>query len=160
MGLLRFFYTWINCRRIASFADRPTVNGWTVLSQTTHLGKNCHFNGMRIRGSGKVTIGDNFHSGQGVKIITSFHDYDGGDTVPYGLAVAHRDVVIKSNVWLGDDVLVLGGVTLEEGAIVQAGSVVVDNIGYCSIVGGAPAKEFKKRNIEHYENMRNAGKFA
>lgn len=149
----RFIYTLLNKMRIKSFDGKVFVNGFSILSKATKLGHNCHFNGMRIRGSGEVIIGDNFHSGGGCKIITSYHDYDNDDYIPYGNKVIHKKVVIGNNVWIGDDVLILGGVNINDGAIIQAGSVVTSNIGYCEIAGGSPAKCFKKRDIQHYERL-------
>ncbi len=35
----------------------------------------CHFNGMRIVGDGRVVIGDHFHSGSEILIITQNHNY-------------------------------------------------------------------------------------
>jgi len=62
-------------------------------------------------------------------------------------------------VWLGDRVLILPGVTISEGAVIQAGSVVVRDVPYCAIVGGAPAKVFKYRDIEHYEALKKESKY-
>jgi len=53
----------------------------------------------------------------------------------------------------------LGGVRIGEGAIVQAGSVVVHDIPKCAIVGGNPAKVFKYRNKVHYYELKKAGRF-
>ena len=50
--------------------------------------------------------------------------------------------------------MVLGGVTLGEGCIIQAGSVVVSDIPDCAIAGGHPAKVFKYRDIRHYEELK------
>ena len=41
---------------------------------TTEIGNNCHFNAIEITGSGRCLIGDNFHSGKRVRILTSFHN--------------------------------------------------------------------------------------
>ena len=128
------------------------------LNDNTFLGKNVNFNGMRIMGKGKVTIGDNFHSGMDCLIITDAHNYEGAK-IPYDSTYLVRDVVIDDNVWLGHGVTVLGGVTIGEGAIIQAGSVVVSDIPSCAIAGGHPAKPFKKRNEEHYYKLKAEGKF-
>jgi acetyltransferase-like isoleucine patch superfamily enzyme len=63
-------------------------------------------------------------------------------------------VVIKDNVWLGHGVIVLGGVTIGEGAIIQAGSVVVKSIADLGIAGGHPAKIFKSRDKKHYLDLK------
>ena len=48
---------------------------------------------------------------------------------------------------------------LERVAIIQSGSVVVSDIEPCSIAGGHPAKVFKKRNEEHYFQLKTEQKF-
>jgi acetyltransferase-like isoleucine patch superfamily enzyme len=62
-------------------------------------------------------------------------------------------------VWLGSRVTILGGVTIGEGAIIQAGAVVVSDIPKYAIAGGNPAKVFKYRDIEHYERLKAENRF-
>ena len=136
------------------------VNGYSYVNRNTFLGKNVNFNGMKIKGNGKVVIGNNFHSGQECLMITSYHKYDGGDAIPYDSKEdIDKDIIIEDNVWLGDRVIILGGVKIGEGAIIQAGSVVIKDIPKYAIAGGHPAKVFKYRDIEHYEKLKEEGKF-
>jgi len=135
------------------------ANGFCRMTRNTHVGSNVHFNGMEIRGEGVVRIGDNFHSGRGCLFITSFHDYDRGDAIPYGRSYVHKAIIIEDNVWLGDRVIVLGGSVIREGAIIQAGSVVIGEVPKCAIVGGHPATPFKWRDMEHYERLKAQGHF-
>lgn len=135
-----------------------TVNNFSSVNSNTILGNNVHFNGLHVSGNGRVIIGDNFHSGKGCKILTSFHNYE-GTKIPYDETSISKDVVIGDNVWLGINVIILGGVTIQEGAIVQAGSVVTTDVPRCAIVGGHPAKPFKYRDIEHYNRLKNERKF-
>ena len=134
-------------------------NFYSRFTKNTTIGNYSHFNGMFITGNGKVIIGDHFHCGRNCRIISSFHDYDGGNQLPYGDTYVDKDVVIGENVWFGDRVIILGGVTIGEGAIVQAGAVVVSNVPQLCIVGGNPAKVFKMRNVEHYYNLKNSQLF-
>lgn len=148
------------CKRTAkSVGSNLHINHWCKFSPKTTIGDNCHFNGMKIAGKGNVSIGNNFHSGAGVLVITSNHNYDKGNAIPYDDTTIDADVVIKDNVWIGQNVIILQGVTIGEGAIVQAGSVVVSDIEPCGIAGGHPAKVFKKRNEEHYYQLKKEGKF-
>ena len=146
-------------RQAGSCKSPPNVNARSQVTGKTHLGHNVNFNGMEIVGGGSVTIGDNFHSGIEVRMITQIHDYDHGDAIPYDATYIYKDIVIEDNVWIGDRVIILGGVTIGEGAIVQAGSVVVKDIPACAIAGGHPAQVFKSRDVEHYERLKKAGKF-
>lgn len=70
-----------------------------------------------------------------------------------------KDVVIGDNVWLGINVIILGGVTIGEGAIIQAGAVVVKDIPPLGIAGGNPAQVFKYRDIEHYKKLKREKKY-
>ena len=155
----RRFYRWRVMRHCGSFESPPYVGSHTNVTKATHLGTNVNFNGMSIVGGGTVRIGDNFHSGIECRMITQNHDFDHGDAIPYGSSYIYKEIVIEDNVWLGDRVIILGGVTIGEGAIIQAGSVVVKDVPKYSIAGGHPARVFKTRNIEHYERLKAEGKF-
>ncbi len=145
-------------RTAAQVGDNLKVNGWTVVNSKTKLGNNVNFNGLSIIGNGPVTIGNQFHSGQGCFIITQNHDYDFGETIPYSASHSIEEpVVIEDNVWLGVGVIILPGVTIGEGAIIQAGSVVTKDIPPLGIAGGHPARVFKNRNAEHYYKLKKEG---
>ena len=148
------------CERVAkSYGSNFKVNGESYVTPKTTLGDNVNFNGMKIQGSGNVIIGDNFHSGIECMIITSTHNYDMGKAIPYDDTIISKDVIIEDNVWIGNRVIILSGVRIGEGAIIQAGSVVVNDIEKYAIAGGHPAKEFKKRDIQHYEKLKKEKKF-
>lgn len=148
------------CKRVAkSYGNNFKVNGESYVTPNTTLGNNVNFNGMKIQGKGNVTIGDNFHSGIECMIITSIHNYDEGNEIPYDDTVISKDVIIEDNVWLGNRVTILPGVRIGEGAIIQAGSVVVRDIEKYAIAGGHPAKVFKYRDIDHYEKLKKEKKF-
>ena len=91
--------------------------------------------------------------------MTLIHNYDNGTKIPYDETVIHKDVIIEDNVWLGINTIILPGVTISEGAIIQAGSVVTSNIPSCAIAGGHPAKVFKYRNKDHYYKLKEKNKF-
>ena len=153
-------YYLAQCRRVSkSIGDNFKVNGKSYTTPKTTLGNNVNFNGMKIQGNGNVVIGDNFHSGIECMIITSIHNYDEGNAIPYDDTIISKDVIIEDNVWLGNRVIVLGGVRIGEGAIIQAGSVVVSDIEKYAIAGGHPAKTFKYRDINHYEKLKKEKKF-
>ena len=154
----RYFYTTKAKLIVASYGTHLRVNHKCTLSKGCSLGNHCNFNGMTIRGSGKVVIGNYFHTGTGCKIITQNHNY-GGDKIPYDDTYVRKTIIIKDFVWFGDDVLVVGNVTIGEGAIIAAGSVVCKDVPDCAIVGGNPAKLIKYRDKEHFEKLKQQGRF-
>lgn len=57
-------------------------------------------------------------------------------------------VVIGNDVWIGTKVIIKGGVTIGDGAIVAMGSIVAKDVPPYTIVGGVPAKVIKSRFTE------------
>jgi acetyltransferase-like isoleucine patch superfamily enzyme len=54
--------------------------------------------------------------------------------------VARRPIKIGNNVWIGFNSIILKGVTIGEGAIVGAGSIVTKDVEPYTVVAGNPAK--------------------
>jgi chloramphenicol O-acetyltransferase type B len=150
-----------NLKRLVSYKTVPYIRPFsnTIFNLNTRLGKNCNFNGIKVEGGGKLIIGDNFHSGTDIHVITQNHNYDTGTKIPYDSTYIYKDVIIEDNVWVGTGVIILGGVTIGEGAIIQAGSIVVSDIPKYAIAGGHPAKIFSYRDKEHYESLKKLKKF-
>ncbi len=129
-------------RQITSYGVGLCVNAPCVFGGKVILGDNCNFNGMQILGDGSVTIGSNFHSGTECMIITQNHNYE-GTCIPYDATYVLKHIVIGDNVWFGNRVIVTGSITIGEGAIIAAGSVVCKDVPPLAIVGGNPAKVIK-----------------
>ena len=55
------------------------------------------------------------------------------------------DIVIGNDVWIGFEAVILSGVTIGDGAIVGARSVVTRDVPPYTIVGGAPARPIRRR---------------
>ncbi|WP_396127469.1 acyltransferase [Aurantibacillus circumpalustris] len=58
--------------------------------------------------------------------------------------VISKKIVVEDKAWIGFNVIILKGVTIGEGAVVAAGSVVTKNVMPYTLVGGNPAVEIKK----------------
>jgi galactoside O-acetyltransferase len=58
--------------------------------------------------------------------------------------VNSKPIKICSNAWIGMNCTILKGVTIGEGAIVAAGSVVTKDVAAWTVVGGNPAKFIKR----------------
>lgn len=144
-------------------SPHPKVN----LSENVDLvlGKHCGFNGMLIQNDGSakrtpratVRIGNHFHSGRGCCIRTSDHDFARGYPMIHGELAGYKsaDVTIGDYVWLGNEVLIMKGVTIGDGAIIQARSVVVSDIPPLAIAGGHPCRVFSSRDPEEYKFFKN-----
>ncbi|MEB2778411.1 acyltransferase [Algoriphagus sp. D3-2-R+10] len=156
--LLCQVFTFIVERKLVNRPIRLKVNGFSVVNNNTIIGDYSNLNGLKIHGLGKVSIGKYFHSGFDCLIISSNHNYN-GDKIPYDNTNIEKDVSIGDFVWMGSKVIVLGGVTIGEGAIIQAGAVVIKDVPPLGIAGGNPAITFSKRNSEHYFKLKSKGEF-
>jgi len=106
--------------------------------------------GVHITATRSVTIGDGVLFGSRVHVTDHSHGtyrgatQDSPDLPPARRAPSEgRPVVIEDNVWLGDGVVVLPGVTIGYGSIVGANSVVSRDIPARVIAVGAPAVPVK-----------------
>ncbi len=89
-----------------------------------------------------ITIGDNVHITDGVKFIT----HDGGtllfrDQVP-DLEIT-KPIIVGNNVYFGNNVIVLPGVTIGNNVIIGAGAVITRDIPDNSVAVGIPARVIK-----------------
>ena len=111
------------------------------------LGKRVHINdGIFINAVGNVSIGDYCVLSHGVSIFST-----GLDTSKWRERKGDEDVhltkpiVINDNVWLGANVVVCAGVTIEKNSIVAAGAVVTsDLLEEGCLYGGVPARKIKE----------------
>lgn len=150
----REWYTFKIKEQASKVGIQCTVNGPSSVNSNTRLGDNVNFNGLHVRGDGELSIGDNFHSGPDVRILTRNHNYDNGDAIPYDNTYCRHPVHIEDNVWIGVGTTILPGINIGEGAIVQAGSTVVSDVPPGAIVGGHPAEKFSQRDMDHYNELK------
>lgn len=108
---------------------------------------------------GGVVIGDYFHTGRGLNIFTSNHDYEGGEAIPYGNKDILKEVVIGNWVWCGSNVTIVPGVHIGDGAVIGAGAVVTKDVPECAVVGGNPARVLKYRDKETFYKLKEQGKY-
>ena len=56
-----------------------------------------------------------------------------------------KEVIIEDDCWIAANSIILAGVTIGQGSVVAAGSVVTENVPAYSVVAGVPAKFIKSR---------------
>ena len=67
---------------------------------------------------------------------------------PMNEATSKGDILIGDDVWIGQNAIILSGISIGQGSIVAAGAVVTTDIPPYAIVGGVPAKVIKYRFSE------------
>jgi virginiamycin A acetyltransferase len=112
-------------------------------------------------GPERLVIGRYCALAEGVRFIMpgANHAMLGPSTFPFGIfggdwadtmdlvmgAPSRGDTVVGNDVWLGYRALVLPGVTIGDGAVVAAGSVVATDVPAYGIVAGNPARLLRRR---------------
>lgn len=123
----------------------------------TVIGDGSRFNGpVTIKGNGKCIVGKYVAGGEHIRLITSNHKADEVNlqyalSMKIGMQPQHadkKDIKIGHNAWIGDNVIVLPGVSVGNGAVIGAGSVVTKDVPAYAIFGGVPAKFIKYRLTE------------
>jgi lipopolysaccharide O-acetyltransferase len=139
--------TGIGCR-LEAFSD----NG----QKTMRFGKNIHLNDyVHICSMKDVYIGNNVLMASHIYISDNSHgnykgsEYDTSPEIsPINRPYYISPINIADNVWIGEGVVVLPGVSIGQGSIVGANSVVTENIESYTIAVGAPAKPVKRYNVK------------
>ena len=107
------------------------------------IGDDTFFNfGCIIFDMGEVTIGKNVMFGPRVGIYTTTHAFDPDERVRN--VVISKPVTIGDRAWIAADVKILQGVTIGEGSIVGAGSVVTHDIPAGVVAAGNPCRVLRK----------------
>ena len=114
------------------------------------LGDNLHITrNFVLQCANRIEIGNNVLIASDVFMI----DYNHGMN-PLAESYLHNPldisegIIIKDGAWIGNNVIILGGVEIGEKTIVGAGSVVTHSIPDYSIAVGNPAKVIKKWNFD------------
>ncbi|MFT3980253.1 MAG: acyltransferase [Ferruginibacter sp.] len=103
-----------------------------------------------------VQIGDNVMLGNRVALVGKYDHHYQTPGVPTRLAMQVRDkeynwkglgmlTIIEDDVWIGYGSTVLSGVTIGEGSIIAACSLVTKDVEPYSIYAGSPAKKVNTR---------------
>lgn len=122
---------------------------------TLFIGENFQMNDyVHITAMEKVSIGNNVLLASKIYISDCSHGSYAGDEndsspneIPKDRKLFSKPVVIEDNVWLGEFVSVLSGVSIGKGTIVGANSVVSKSLPEYVIAVGTPAKPIKKFNF-------------
>ncbi len=122
--------------------------------ENIELGGNVYIGrGCKLYAEGGISIGEYSKLGEDSLILTTCHNYKSSTRIPYDHIGLLRHVEIGRNVWIGVRCIILGGVKIDDGVIVGAGSVVTKSIPKYAIVAGNPAKIVGWRDKLNYDNL-------
>lgn len=143
--LMKYF---MNSWLLSPFLPRK-IRPWVLKKVGCHVGKGC-FIGDNVRidtgHSDMITLEDGVSVAGGTRLLCHQRDfcdyYVGSDYLKLGYIV--KPIVLKKGCLVGMESFVMPGVTIGEGAIVGAGSLVTKDVPAWTIATGRPAKVVKQ----------------
>lgn len=142
---------------VITLGDNTTIGEHVVLgcwlsakdiTPKIHIGSNTNIGDYNhISASNEVVIGNGVLTGRFVYI--SDNNHGSTDVVSLHKRPLERDLNVKGpvhiedNVWIGDKVSILSGVTIGEGSVIACNAVVTKDVPPYSVVGGVPARIIK-----------------
>lgn len=114
--------------------DVSIAKGVSFIASISHI-----YIGNKVVFGPNVIIRGGVHSSHIIGKLMA--EYQNNDKLP----TDDKPVVISDDVWVQPGAIILKGVQIGRGAIIEAGAVVNDNVPPYAIVGGIPAKVIKFR---------------
>ena len=138
----------MNSWLLSPFLPRK-IRPWVLKKIGCHIGKGC-FIGDNVRidtgHSDMITIEDGVSIAGGTRLLCHQRDFTdyfvGSDYLKLGYTI--KPIVLKKGCLVGMESFVMPGVTIGEGAIVGAGSLVTKDVPAWTIATGRPAKVVKQ----------------
>ena len=129
-----------------TIGDGTKIGPFVEIQKNAVIGRNCKIQSHTFICEG-VTIEDEVFVGHGVMFINDL--YPRATTQGGGLQTEADwqvvPTVVKNKASLGSNATILCGLTIGEGAVVGAGSVVTRDVAPNTVVAGNPARVLKKR---------------
>jgi putative colanic acid biosynthesis acetyltransferase WcaF len=97
-------------------------------------------NGVILYSQGKITIGFRTVISQGSHLCAGSHDY-----TQAGFPLITAPIQIEKSVWIAAEVFIHPGITIGEGCVIGARSVVTKDMPEWTVCAGHPCKPIKKR---------------
>lgn len=121
-------------------------SGLFVRPNSVHIGNNVYIGRNSHLSVKEIIIQDYVMLASNVSVVGGDHSFKiPGIPIRESGRDEEKKVVIKRDSWIGHGAILLHGITVGEGAIVAAGSVVTKDVEAYSIVAGSPAKKIKMR---------------
>jgi len=100
--------------------------------------------GAILYSQGKITLGRRVVVSQGVHLCTGTHDYE-----RRGYPLITKPITVRDAVWIAAEAFVHPGVTIGEGSVIGARSVVTKDIPAWMVCAGFPCKPLKERRFNN-----------
>lgn len=119
-----------------SYVNNDSVINRADIGKFTCIGSNVTI-GLGIHPTDLVSVHPTFYTNKHENYFAKDHHFE-----------EYKRTTIGNDVWIGSNAIILGGLTIGDGAIIAAGAVVTKDVEPFKVVGGVPAKPIKSRFTE------------
>lgn len=113
------------------------------IGDNVSINRGCELYASFLVPTGRITLGNNVILSPNVRLFTIGHDPSHFDFPDLA-----GPIVIGDHAWIGGNSIVLPNISIGEGAVIGAGSVVTRDIPAYAIAVGSPARVIKYRTFD------------
>lgn len=137
--------------------SNSTMGDYSYIGRNSRLihadvGKFCSISGQCAIGMGTHTL-DKLSTSP---IFTEVHNGTSHSWVKTSTIIPFKRTIICNDVWIGQRAMIMGGVTIGNGAVIGAGAIVTKDVPPYAIVAGVPAKVIRYRFPEETIELLNS----
>lgn len=149
--------SWLSCYSLSGvhLADRVTIREFAWLQCSSSLrdpgvglwvGSDTYIGPRASLGiGGRVTIGARCDIGGSFTLVAENHVVLEGTEALRGSGRVRQGIVIADDCWFGNNVTILDGVHVGQGAVIGAGAIVTKSVPAHTVVAGNPARVLRSR---------------
>lgn len=129
--------TTIDYKTYIRYPSKVSIGKGTTINRGCRFYASYHYKDVRIK------IGNHVAVAPEVSFFAAGHDY-----TDLSLPDTAESIIVKDYVWIGARSIILQGVTIGEGAVVAAGSIVTKDVPPYTVAAGIPARVIKERVLK------------
>lgn len=128
-------FSWI---QVTSELHQPGTG--ITIGDRTYVGPYCY-----LGAGGGLAIGQDVLIGGFVQFLAENHHFS-DPSIPIRVqGVSRKGICVGDDVWIGNNAIILDGISIGKGSVVGAGSIVTHDVAPFSVVAGNPARLIRKR---------------